>query len=366
MRASVFMAEGSFAPRFSPPVVIKGLRRDGRSKIVSVLPPCGEGGEAISAEPGGGPACDVSAISTGLASLALARHPPCKAEGRFPVADAGAPARNTPLLPLAVPRLDGLLAGGLRRDALHEIRSSLSRDSGAATGFAAAILARLAAVDSKPILWIVEAASADEAGVLYGRGLERLGVDPKRLIVVRVTRPIEALWVAEEGLACRGLAAVLAEIKGAPRLLDLTATRRLALRARSGVMGLLLRQTDETEPSAATTRWRVEPLPATALDHYAAGIGHPAWRLILERNRRGTTGAIDVEWDHAQRSFAAIAAAGVAAASPTRTAHSVVVTAVPVDRPPAPADAGTVVALPVPTPREESRREIQRRIARAR
>jgi protein ImuA len=269
-------------------------------------------------------------------------------------------------LPLAVPRLDGLLAGGLRRDALHEIRSCLSRDSGAATGFAAAILARLAEVDGKPILWIVEAASADEAGILYGRGLERLGVDPKRLIVVRVRKPIEALWVAEEGLACRGLAAVLAEIKGAPRLLDLTATRRLALRARSGVMGILLRQGSESEPSAATTRWRVEPLPASTIDGYAAGIGRPAWRLILERNRRGTTGAIDVEWDHARRSFTAIAAAGMAAAAPAGTAHSLAGAAVPVDRPPATPEAGSVVALPVLTPREESWREIRRRIARAR
>jgi len=277
--------------------------------------------------------------------------------------DCGSPTQNhgqpaAPLLPLAIPRLDTLLAGGLRRDTLHEIRSTLSRDNGAATGFAVAILSLLARADPKPILWIVEGASADEAGAPYGRGLDSLGLDPRRLIVVRVHRPIDALWVAEEGLACSGLAAVLAEIKGTPRLLDLTASRRLALRARSGVMGILLRQARETEPSAAATRWRAEPLTASTLDGYAAGIGRPAWRLVLERNRRGATGAIDVEWDHAQRSLAAVAASDPAALS-------VPVAAVPFDRPAAPPEVGKVVALPAFS-WSDSPREIRRRIAFAR
>jgi protein ImuA len=276
-----------------------------------------------------------------------------------------APPRQSdlPLLSLSDPRLDALLAGGLRRDGLHEIRSGLSRDSGAATGFAAAILARLADVDARPILWVVESAAAEEAGTLYGVGLARLGLDPKRLIIVRVRKPIDALWVAEEGLACRGLSAVLTEIRGAPRLLDLTATRRLALRARSGVMGLLLRQSDVSEPSAATTRWLAGPLPATTLGDYAAGIGFPAWRLNLERNRRGTTGAIDVEWDHARRAFAAIAAS--THPNPARPPHPLPLPAVSVDGSAASADARKVVALPLPHWTEWPR-EIQRRIARAR
>ena len=51
-------------------------------------------------------------------------------------------------------------------------------------------------------------------------------------------------------------AAVFAEIRGHPRRLDLTASRRLALRARKGgVMGLLLRHAAVSEPGAETTRW---------------------------------------------------------------------------------------------------------------
>jgi hypothetical protein len=63
-------------------------------------------------------------------------------------------------------------------------------------------------------------------------------------------------------------------------------------------MGLLLRQAVAAEPGAATTRWCVGPLPAGTLDDFTEGIGRPAWRLDLERNRAGRTGSFALEWDH--------------------------------------------------------------------
>ena len=103
----------------------------------------------------------------------------------------------------------------------------------------------------------------------------------------------------EEGLRCAGLAAVLAELRGHPHALDLTASRRLAPWARDGgVMGLLLRPAAGPEPGAAATRWLIEPQPAATLGGFAAGIGGPVWRLHLERNRAGMTGRFDLEWDH--------------------------------------------------------------------
>jgi protein ImuA len=354
MRANDFMAGGSFAPRRPETAGSGRLKHAGYPPFLGLVrtpPSLPEEDRDVcleSSADGSHSPIPPTIRFASLSALALAM----RGEEALP--------RAASLLPLAVPRLDALLAGGLRRDALHEIRSVLSRDNGAATGFAAAILARLAAIDRKPILWIAEKASADEAGILYGVGLDGLGLDPGRLIVVRVRKPVDVLWVAEEGLACRGLAAVVAEIKGSPRLLDLTATRRLALRARSGVMGLLLRQSDSAEPSAATTRWRAEPLPATTLDGYAAGIGRPAWRLVLERNRRGATGTTDVEWDHGRQSLAAITG------DLAQAAHSFALPAVSLDRPPAPPDAGKVVSLPIPVPWTESEREVRRRIARAR
>lgn len=229
-----------------------------------------------------------------------------------------------------------MLAGGLRRDALHELRSDTTRDAASATGFAAALIARLAASDRRPVLWVAEASALHEAGLLYGAGLDRFGTDSSRLILVRVRKPAEALWVFEEGLACRGLAAVLAEIRGNPRPLDLTATRRLALRAEAGgIMGLLLRQSAAPDATAAATRWSVAPLPAGVTDDYPAGIGRPAWRLTLERNRHGPTGTADVEWDHDRRAFACLEAG--------RPAHPRSVAVASVDRPhPAPAPRSLV------------------------
>ena len=203
------------------------------------------------------------------------------------------------VLPFGIAPLDRMLAGGLRRNALHEIRGDTTRDAAAATGFATAILARLSAENSRPILWVMEAAAIREAGLPYGAGLDRFGLDARKLIIVRVRRPGEALWVIEEGLRCGGLAAAIAEIRGAPKKLDLTASRRLGLRARdSGVMGVLLRQDGTPEPGAALTRWLVSPKPAGTLDDFAGGIGRPAWRVVLERNRLGMTGSFDLEWDH--------------------------------------------------------------------
>jgi protein ImuA len=233
------------------------------------------------------------------------------------------------ILPFAIPEIDRVLAGGLRRAALHEVRAAESRNAAAMTGFAAAILARLAAGERhRPVLWIVAAASARETGFPYGAGFVRFGLAPSRLLVVRAAKPEEALWVFEEGLRCRGLAAVVTEIRGEPRLLDLTASRRLALRAgEHGVMGLLLRQSAHQEPGAAQTRWLVRPRPAEPDAEYPAGIGNPAWRLTLERNRLGTTGVFDVEWNHEQRSFCSPRAA--------RAPRSFTGTAVSPDRSPA-------------------------------
>jgi len=254
------------------------------------------------------------------------------------------------LLPFAIPRLDTLLGGGLKRAALHELRAAESRDAAAMTGFATALLMRLSADTRRPVLWIVEQTATIESGFLYGGGLRHFGIDPARLIVVRVTRAIDALWVFEEGLRSAGLAAVVAEIHGNPRQLDLTASRRLALRsAEHAVTGLLLRQSSRPIPGAASTRWLVTPLPAAPDAIDPEGIGAPVWRLTLERNRQGATGTIDVEWDHDHRCFlAADTAHPRPLASPSR------------DRPPPPPDAGKVVAL-ARLPREDLPRE-QRRL----
>ena len=102
-------------------------------------------------------------------------------------------------VPFGVAAIDCRLpGGGLARGALHEV---IAVHAGAATGFCAALLARLMA-DHAPALWCTQPRLM-EAGDLHGPGLARFGLAPERLMVVRAGRDREVLWVMEEALRCR-------------------------------------------------------------------------------------------------------------------------------------------------------------------
>jgi hypothetical protein len=91
-------------------------------------------------------------------------------------------------------------AGG----ALHEIGPAAPRDGGAATGLATALTV-LALREGRQAVWIRSDFGAAEAGELYGPGLALMGLALRRLIVVRVPRPRDALWAMEETLQCRAV-----------------------------------------------------------------------------------------------------------------------------------------------------------------
>src|SRR6476469_4389813 len=94
----------------------------------------------------------------------------------------------------------------------------------------------------------------------------RIGLDPDRVIYCETWKDRDVLPAMEEGLKCRGLAAVVGE---AARL-SLTASRRLQLAAgESGVTAIVIRRwhnatekAQASEPSAAATRWRISPHPS--------------------------------------------------------------------------------------------------------
>jgi protein ImuA len=190
----------------------------------------------------------------------------------------GAGRREGAARPIGVAALDEALpGGGLARGALHEIMAADGADA-AAEGFAASLLSGL----TGPVLWCCPGEAA--SGVLYGPGLACFGLPPDRLILVRARRPADLLWAMEEGLRTPGLAAVL----GAPRHLDLTASRRLQLAAEgSGVTCLVLRRA-ESGSSVAVTRWLVAPAPSGApfgTDTRDFGLARARWRVELLRCR---------------------------------------------------------------------------------
>ncbi len=225
---------------------------------------------------------------------------------------------------VGAPAIDAALRGGLARDGLHEIAPGAPFDLAAATGFAMALLARAAGTQNAiqgEILWIATGFATGEGGGPYGPGLDLFGIPSARLLVLRVPRAADALWAMEEGLRCRALAGVIAEL-GDDRLADLTVTRRLMLAAREGgCPGLLLRHRATAEPGAACTRWTVASAPS-APDRYG-GLGRTAFDLSLRKNRRGPCGRWIIEWDHHERAFRTAVSVGVAAADfdrPDRTA----------------------------------------------
>ena len=216
------------------------------------------------------------------------------------------------------PSIDAVLGGGLACGMLHELAPPAPVQLGAASGFGLAVAAR-AAGDRRQVLWISTDYAAGEGGDPYGPGLDLFGLASARLLLLRVPKPADVLWAMEEGLRCRALACVVAELTGEGEVADLTATRRLALAARDGAsarnsgLGLLIRHKATDMPSAAATRWQIAAAPSVP-DAYG-GLGRARFDLSLRKNRRGPPGRWIVEWDHHERAFQQAVSVGVAAAA---------------------------------------------------
>lgn len=190
---------------------------------------------------------------------------------------------------LGVPRLDAVLAGGLMRGALHEVFAAPSHEA-AATGFVAALTVRLGG----PLLWIRQDYAGLECGELAATGLFEFGLDPARLLLLRVPDAAGALKAASDALTCTALGAVVIEVMGSPKLLDLVAYRRFALAAgESGVTAILLRQA--AAPSGiggVETRWLVRAAPSQDEENW----GLPVFDVDLQRNRHGPAGHWVMKW----------------------------------------------------------------------
>lgn len=166
----------------------------------------------------------------------------------------------------------------------------------AAAGF---VMAQIGNGDG-PVLWIQDWMAQRETGQPYLPGLEGRGP----LMLMRLSRPVDVMIAAEEGLRCRALAAVIAEIRGDPAALNFTAMKRLALRVESaGVPCWLIRQGATADLSAARDRWRIETLPSAANPDDARAPGDPRWRaeLFRSRDRRPGTWVIHHESGTADR-----------------------------------------------------------------
>jgi len=219
-----------------------------------------------------------------------------------------APAAGVPVSETGAPHLDAALGNGILQTALTEITGRETRDSGAVSGFALALAALVSRSgegreSARPVLWIGLADMLSEGGFPYPPGLEQFfGLAPEKLLLVRANRLEDGLWAAEEAARLGSFSATILELRGNPAKLDLTATRRLHLRAREARRALLLvRHSAEPVPTAAPTRLLVSPA-ASPLRETLAGplprsIGPPAFAVTLSKSRTGRNGSFVLDWN---------------------------------------------------------------------
>src|SRR5579862_7695822 len=89
-----------------------------------------------------------------------------------------------PRIPLGHRSADACLKGGLLTGALHEVFAAEAGCEAAASGFAATLAMR--AGEKKTLLWIRQDFTALEFGELSASGLLELGLDPARVLLLRV------------------------------------------------------------------------------------------------------------------------------------------------------------------------------------
>ncbi|WP_245303050.1 ImuA family protein [Rhizobium esperanzae] len=234
-------------------------------------------------------------------------------------------------LPFGVTSLDEAMEGGLPLDAITEIRSTLFRDAGAASGFALAAAALLQRVeeasDCSPILWIGDTVSTMEAGLPYAVGLQDFGLRPECFLQALPRKLDEALWLAETAVESGAFSVVILEIRGNPAHFGLTESRRLGLRAKAAGRPLfLLRQAGEEEASSAAFRLLAEPAPSgmRALpdgSRLAGSIGNPVFHLSLEKSRNPAPLSLLLEWNPHERQFFPIDEPRRALTPDERSAH---------------------------------------------
>ena len=238
-----------------------------------------------------------------------------------------------------IPALDQHLNGGMCTNALHEVRCSLARDFACAAGFVLGLAAQFGKQDTRKVVWVIDPAASVDSGLPFPDGLSEYGIDPKRMIFVRPITLQDALWSADQAARCSDLSAVIFQIKGNPKAFDMTATRRLMLRAReSGVLVCVLRQSGQEEASAAATRWHVEIMPSRPDADFEHGPGQARHVHTLERNRHGRTGQWTLTWNPENRAFED----GTSKLETTHSVHRIHASAHKPDRP---AEVGQVVDL---------------------
>jgi protein ImuA len=196
--------------------------------------------------------------------------------------------------------LADVLMHAMPANALHEIFAASAGDAASASGFALMLAAMLD--KEKRALFLIREYRRG-SGRYYPPGLAELGIDPARCFSVDAPDTLAALKATADIARSGAAGVVLIELAGNPRLLDLTASRRLALAAeQTGTAVLLLRLGARESPSAAYSRWQVASAESAPL--LADAPGGPAFTVTLLRHRRMAAGqSARLRWNTEEQKF---------------------------------------------------------------
>ena len=161
--------------------------------------------------------------------------------------------------------------------AIHEFVLNDEMRTAASNGFIASLLAPIQQNENN-ILWICNEQP------IFPVALHSFGIDPQKIIFVRLRKNREILWVLEEALKCTGLKAVVANVHE----LSFTASRRLQLAVeQSQVSGFIINNGKTAlGTSAAIARWKITSLPSFA-EKGLPGVGLARWNVQLLKVRNG-------------------------------------------------------------------------------
>lgn len=216
---------------------------------------------------------------------------------------------NWPVVSLGAEELDyALPQNGLTTGALYEMVPDNYADFPATLGFGLGVLSRILQRQDGTVLWAQPAYQALAEIELYPTGLASFGIDPNRIIHVKVPKAQHALWALDEALANNAICAVVGLIGEDEAAYDFTAARRLSMRAaRYGTTAFMcLRDPGFSMATAADIRWRVASAPSAPrhrTGQATACPGTPRWHLHLSKSRQGKPGHWNIEWNNETLSF---------------------------------------------------------------
>ena len=170
--------------------------------------------------------------------------------------------------------------------AVHEFVSDKPENLAVSTGFICGLISTFLPTDGI-VVWISRNQN------IFPPALQAFNITAHKVIFVHPSNEKDSWWCIEEALGCKSLTAVVMEMK----VVNFTNSRRFQLAVeKSKVTGFILNiHPTPVQNTACVSRWMISSLPSELKDGMP-GIGHPRWKVELQKARNGKPGSWEMEW----------------------------------------------------------------------